>query len=70
MISKEKTKHYLLLTGLWFLAIFIANPVAETTLSDDWCYAKSVLDLLNTGKFSYGSWPSMSLIALHRIKQN
>lgn len=40
----------------WFI-----NPIGEFSLNDDWAYAKSVYHWNNTGQFSIGIWPAMSL---------
>ena len=53
-----------LLGAIWLTIVFIVNPRGEFPLNDDWAYSKSVLHLVNTGKFILIDWPAMSLIAL------
>lgn len=47
----------------WLLIILTVNPLGEFPLNDDWAYSKSVLNLVNTGKFIMVDWPAMSLFS-------
>ncbi|MEZ5043743.1 MAG: glycosyltransferase family 39 protein [Saprospiraceae bacterium] len=48
---------------LWIMAIIVVNPIGEFPLNDDWAYAKSVFDLVETGEMVMVNWPAMTLVA-------
>ncbi len=41
----------LLLTALYIIFEIVINPIGEFTLQDDWCYARTVLTLVNEHKY-------------------
>ncbi|MEM9930155.1 MAG: hypothetical protein AAF840_10075, partial [Bacteroidota bacterium] len=49
--------------GCWLLALLVVEPVGEFPLNDDWAYALSVKNWLETGQFGIIDWPAMSLFA-------
>jgi hypothetical protein len=51
----------LFLIILWILLILIINPIGEFPLNDDWAYAKSVKQTLETGSYFFPDWPAMNL---------
>jgi hypothetical protein len=38
------------------LSIALCHPVAESGVNDDWSYAKTALDLAETGQLLYHGW--------------
>ncbi|MFA6923150.1 MAG: hypothetical protein WC223_02755 [Bacteroidales bacterium] len=46
----------------WIISIFFANPTGEFPLNDDWCYSKSLLNLVENGKFINYSSNSVTFI--------
>ncbi|MBI3518295.1 MAG: glycosyltransferase family 39 protein [Bacteroidetes bacterium] len=51
----------MLLIIFLIVEVFI-NPIGEFCLNDDWAYAASVKEFLNSGTFDIGSWPAMTLL--------
>ena len=53
IISRYKYEGLIVL--LWFVVIALINPVGDFPLNDDWCYAKSVKNYIetNNGKELY-----------------
>lgn len=60
ILIKKYFPFALLLLVLFFVEWFI-HPLGEFSLNDDWAYAKVVYHWNNTGEFSIGIWPAMSL---------
>jgi hypothetical protein len=52
-----------LVIGLWLAAVALANPLGEFALNDDWSYARTVRDLLESGRFKPCGWGAMTLVA-------
>jgi len=54
----------LLILFLWLLCLTITQPLLSNfPLSDDWSYAKVVQHLLETGKYRYTGWESVTLVS-------
>ena len=47
---------------LWFVVIALINPVGDFPLNDDWCYAKSVKNYIETGELILYNWGEMTLV--------
>jgi hypothetical protein len=50
------------LTFLWLLCLFVANPVGNFPLDDDWSYGLTVKHLLESRGYYATGWESMTLI--------
>jgi hypothetical protein len=46
----------IVLSGFWFLAIVLINPVGEFSLNDDWNYNYAVMAFLKSGSLIITSW--------------
>ena len=46
---------------IWVTAILLVRPVGNFPLGDDWCYAKSVKRLLETGEFRLHDWAAAAV---------
>ena len=55
--------HYLLLTSVWLLGIFLINPIGEFPLNDDWVYAYPVYFLRAGLPFHFIDIQSMTLLS-------
>jgi hypothetical protein len=42
-----------------FLVEFLINPIGEFALNDDWAYARTVYDFINTGDYKLSFWQSI-----------
>jgi hypothetical protein len=58
----KKYEDQLWLLALWFLIIFIINPLGDFSLNDDWCYGKSVKTLYDSGYLKIYNWGEMTLV--------
>lgn len=47
----------------WLVLILIIDPSGDFPLNDDWCYAKSVQTLVETGSLKLYNWGEMTLVA-------
>ncbi|MCB1060660.1 MAG: glycosyltransferase family 39 protein [Calditrichaeota bacterium] len=55
---------YVLLTAMWAVMTWIANPIANIPLNDDWTYAVSVKALVEDGRFFFlTEWANKTLVA-------
>jgi hypothetical protein len=61
-IPKGATQDMLLLATLWIASLFVANPLGNFPLNDDWSFGLAVERLLQTGDFRPTGWTSMPLI--------
>jgi 4-amino-4-deoxy-L-arabinose transferase-like glycosyltransferase len=52
-----------LLTAIWLFAILLVNPIGDFPLNDDFSYARSTMNLSETGVLRYDPWLSMTLLA-------
>jgi len=52
----------ILMTALWALSVCLVNPAGNFPLNDDWSYAITVRDLLQTGQYRPLGWTSMPLL--------
>jgi hypothetical protein len=54
----------LLMTGLWAVMTWIANPLGDFPLNDDWTYGVSVKALVEEGRMFYlTEWACKTLVA-------
>jgi len=51
-----------LLGLIWICMIFLANPIGNFPLNDDWAYAYSVQHLLQHGKLRFSDWTATNLL--------
>ncbi|MFO0356393.1 MAG: hypothetical protein ACK50A_05515 [Sphingobacteriaceae bacterium] len=59
-IDRKYLPFLLLIIVIFFTEWFI-SPFGDFSLNDDWAYAKSVYHWHQSGEFSIGVWPAMSL---------
>src|SRR5688572_30510986 len=52
----------LAITAIWILPALVIGLHGRFPLNDDWAYAKSVQDLLNSGRFTRTEWTWIPLI--------
>lgn len=57
----RSTRPFWIVLWAWLVALVIVNPIGEFPLNDDWAYALSVKEWLETGRFHIIDWPAMSL---------
>jgi hypothetical protein len=56
---ERRDRRYLLLCAAALVtAMALTTPVAESGMNDDWSYAKTALDLAQTGRLVYNGWAS------------
>ena len=53
----------LALTLGWVALVLLIGPWGDFPLNDDWCYAKSVQTLVETGQLKLYNWGEMTLVA-------
>ena len=53
----------LALTLAWVALVLLIGPWGDFPLNDDWCYAKSVQTLVETGQLKLYNWGEMTLVA-------
>ncbi len=50
------------ITTIWFIIIFIVNPIGDFPLNDDWLYGITVERFLENGQYNPTGWVSMPLL--------
>ncbi|PSB54295.1 hypothetical protein C7B61_22425, partial [filamentous cyanobacterium CCP1] len=50
------------ISAIWGILILIVNPIGEFPINDDWAYAFSVRELLETGDFQFSDWTATNLL--------
>jgi len=58
---RQRIKPFWIIIVLWIVAWLVVNPIGNFPLNDDWAYALSVKNWLDTGQFEIIDWPAMSL---------
>lgn len=61
--KKKNVKIMLFIVLIWVISILIIQPNINFPVGDDWSYARSVKNLLETGKLQFTGWTSMPLAA-------
>ena len=57
-----RSKQLLILSAAWIAAVCIAHPRGDFPLDDDWSYAASVRNLIETAQLRFDDWTSMPLV--------
>src|SRR5262245_24991466 len=51
-----------ILGAIWFASLLIVRPIGNFPLNDDWAFARTVKDFVETGKYSPSAWAAMPLL--------